>query len=429
MKNFSKTIAAFSLSLLAIGATAQVQSNSVVTSVRSSEIRKAVGPMLNTSHPRHSASVNTISMQVFYPNTDGNIFGNAYSVNGLSAWSIDQINGRFDLADTNTHLVPRQNFNLITSASVSFDTILDGTDIGYSAQSAHLSVDTVWALVGYKNTSGNNDSLVFSINQVDAHGVPTTTSYTSVTLPLYKDVMFGSDRISGLDLDSLHYVYAVTHYTIPSGAKFCVNVTFHGNKADTFELAYGFPYSTCSPYNYANTFTNCGFRYKDTRTIQVNSYAWMFQEYFGSTTMQPAANGTILQFYMANNYEWNTCPSASTDTMFFYEQDYAIAASITFNNTTGIDNVAATNGLTVSQNYPNPFNKATTINYSLTKSSDVTFTVYDITGRVITTTNYGNVAPGQYQVNLNGNTFSPGIYFYTFNVNGNVITKKMIITE
>ena len=67
--------------------------------------------------------------------------------------------------------------------------------------------------------------------------------------------------------------------------------------------------------------------------------------------------------------------------------------------------------------------------YSLTKSSDVTFTVYDITGRVITTNIMGNVAAGQYSINLSANKFSPGIYFYTFNVNGSNITKKMVITE
>jgi hypothetical protein len=86
-------------------------------------------------------------------------------------------------------------------------------------------------------------------------------------------------------------------------------------------------------------------------------------------------------------------------------------------------------GLFVDQNYPNPFNKTTQISYTLTKSSDVTFSVYDMTGRVLINNVYTNSGAGDHTITLSANTFSPGVYFYTFNVNGNKVTKKMVITE
>ena len=65
----------------------------------------------------------------------------------------------------------------------------------------------------------------------------------------------------------------------------------------------------------------------------------------------------------------------------------------------------------------------------LTKSSDVVFTVNDIAGRQLINTSYGNQAPGQHIISLSADQFTAGVYFYTFNVNGNSITKKMVITE
>jgi hypothetical protein len=217
---------------------------------------------------------------------------------------------------------------------------------------------------------------------------------------------------------------------VPAGyIHFDINLTFHGSKADTFELGYGFPLMTCSSscgsYDYANPHTFVGAPFTDTRTIDVNSFAngWIYS--YGVTTTLPTANGTI---FGANNYEWNVCPgSCTTDTMYLYEQDYAIAASIT-NYPTGIANINS-NGLSVAQNYPNPFNKTTQINYSLTKSSDVTFSVYDMTGRVLVNNVYTNATPGTHTVSLSANSFSPGVYFYSFDVNGSKVTNKMVITE
>jgi hypothetical protein len=122
-----------------------------------------------------------------------------------------------------------------------------------------------------------------------------------------------------------------------------------------------------------------------------------------------------------------SCSSPSTFSAGPF-QDIALFAEVSFRNPTGVNEVA-TSGLSVGQNYPNPFNKETTISYSLTKSSDVTFTIYDMTGRILTNNNYGSVASGQHTINLSANSFSPGIYFYSFNVNGSVVTKKMVITE
>ncbi len=115
-----------------------------------------------------------------------------------------------------------------------------------------------------------------------------------------------------------------------------------------------------------------------------------------------------------------------TDGDNFY-QDINIFALVDL-DPSGINEVNSP-GFSVAQNYPNPFNVQTQINYNLTKSSDVVFSVYDMTGRELMNNSLSTVAPGQHTINISANQFTPGVYMYTFNVNGNVVTKRMVITQ
>jgi len=83
----------------------------------------------------------------------------------------------------------------------------------------------------------------------------------------------------------------------------------------------------------------------------------------------------------------------------------------------------------VGQNYPNPFANTSQIKYTLLKSSDVDFSISDMTGRILITNVYSNASPGEHLISLNANLLSPGLYFYTFNVEGMKVTKSMIITK
>ncbi len=83
------------------------------------------------------------------------------------------------------------------------------------------------------------------------------------------------------------------------------------------------------------------------------------------------------------------------------------------------------------QNYPNPFNPATTIKFGLPENSNVTLSVYDITGRLIKTLfkNEG-LSAGTFKYTFDGSNLSSGMYFYSLVVDGNLIdTKKMILIK
>jgi len=81
----------------------------------------------------------------------------------------------------------------------------------------------------------------------------------------------------------------------------------------------------------------------------------------------------------------------------------------------------------VSQNSPNPFSEITRINVNLDDPATLTVEVCSILGEKLMEINKGNVNSGSNQIILDGSQLTPGIYFYTVRVNGQRITKKMII--
>ena len=90
-------------------------------------------------------------------------------------------------------------------------------------------------------------------------------------------------------------------------------------------------------------------------------------------------------------------------------------------------------------NYPNPFNPETWIPYHLSKSADVTLTIYTSNGIVVRTLALGHQTAGIYQnrsraaywdgKNSVGELVASGIYFYTLTAGDFTATRKMLIRK
>lgn len=92
----------------------------------------------------------------------------------------------------------------------------------------------------------------------------------------------------------------------------------------------------------------------------------------------------------------------------------------------GVKNIAVSD-FQVAQNYPNPFTGATEIGVSLKKASSVSLKVNDLLGRQVLDIPAQSYAAGEIVIPVNAPTLTKGVYTYTVTVNGNSITKKMVV--
>ncbi|MCU7519457.1 MAG: T9SS type A sorting domain-containing protein [Ignavibacteria bacterium] len=85
---------------------------------------------------------------------------------------------------------------------------------------------------------------------------------------------------------------------------------------------------------------------------------------------------------------------------------------------------------TLYEAYPNPFNPSTNIKFDLPQSGNVTLKIYDIQGRLVTTIlNNEFKISGTYEYKVDLNRMASGIYLYTLQQNGQMLTKKMALLK
>jgi hypothetical protein len=75
--------------------------------------------------------------------------------------------------------------------------------------------------------------------------------------------------------------------------------------------------------------------------------------------------------------------------------------------------------------YPNPASENITLNYSLTESSKVSYTIFDLTGKQVQTDS-ANRFPGAQQQIIDINNLQAGTYLLSLNTNRKVITKRFV---
>ncbi len=85
---------------------------------------------------------------------------------------------------------------------------------------------------------------------------------------------------------------------------------------------------------------------------------------------------------------------------------------------------------TLSQNYPNPFNPTTTIEFSVDKGSNITLSIYDINGRLVSNLiNSAYFNSGNYKFSFDASKLASGTYIYTITNGFEKLTKKMSLIK
>lgn len=80
-------------------------------------------------------------------------------------------------------------------------------------------------------------------------------------------------------------------------------------------------------------------------------------------------------------------------------------------------------------NYPNPFNPVTNIEFSIQKTSNTNLSVYDVSGKLVSTLVNQVLSPGVYKYDFKATNLSSGIYFYRLENEFFIDTKRMILIK
>jgi len=77
--------------------------------------------------------------------------------------------------------------------------------------------------------------------------------------------------------------------------------------------------------------------------------------------------------------------------------------------------------------FPNPFNAKTTLGYALPINSVVTFTICDITGRMVSQVITGNYAAGEHEFVFDANELSTGFYFIRMETENFIAMRRVLL--
>ncbi len=80
-------------------------------------------------------------------------------------------------------------------------------------------------------------------------------------------------------------------------------------------------------------------------------------------------------------------------------------------------------------NYPNPFNPSTKINYSVYKAGTVKINLYNSLGQIVGRLVNQYKQSGKYQLNIEMNNFSTGVYFVGYTINEFHDVRKIILEK
>lgn len=107
--------------------------------------------------------------------------------------------------------------------------------------------------------------------------------------------------------------------------------------------------------------------------------------------------------------------------------NYNPVIMLNINYTTAVENMATNNSFVVEQNYPNPFSDKTNITYTVDATNNVSFEIYDITGKLVKSKNLGTKQAGKYNLIVDAKDLNRGVYMYRLMLGDKSQTRRMIV--
>ncbi|MDD3804522.1 MAG: T9SS type A sorting domain-containing protein, partial [bacterium] len=69
------------------------------------------------------------------------------------------------------------------------------------------------------------------------------------------------------------------------------------------------------------------------------------------------------------------------------------------------------------------------ISFTLKSNTEVSISLYDVTGRMVKSLANGSFTKGNHTINMNSNDFNQGVYFVKVNAGDTSVSKKVIVVK
>jgi hypothetical protein len=158
--------------------------------------------------------------------------------------------------------------------------------------------------------------------------------------------------------------------------------------------------------------------------------AWVSFE-FKKTGFPSQHAGTIL-YNTANSYTLYSgfVPNVTPDSLLIQIQaGKNIGTNLKIDNINFIYPVSVNDNIKIDrlESYPNPTSDILNLRFELKNSNIVTANLLDITGKVLSSKSFGNLASGTYNESFNTSSYTSGIYFIEFTIGNEKIVNRFIV--
>jgi hypothetical protein len=127
-------------------------------------------------------------------------------------------------------------------------------------------------------------------------------------------------------------------------------------------------------------------------------------------------------------------PSSLTDHQYIdgaevCDADFTVtgAPQAITNFAVSVQEIPATASFAVGQNYPNPFRGETRLDINVKNNSDVTVEVFNILGKLVSTSRYSNLTPGVNTLTIDASNLSAGMYTYSVTIGTEKVSRNMMV--
>ncbi len=280
-----------------------------------------------------------------------------------------------------------------------------------------ITIDSVFVAGGHENNSGQNDTILCKIIGLNTAGYPQTSTVLNTT-SIVGNTSLGDPANDWFTTSVFGFAPA---YTINNNTqKFGVMIEYHGATQDTFGIICGFGDAGSGNCTSLPTLPNFAVE----SNFAPNSYRHDMRFALPPYNLQTLPTSTGADTYY--DCDGSGSYSSGSDSENFL-QNWTIWVKVTMNGV-GVEEQGNT-GIALDQNIPNPTNGNTIINYNIANAGNVQLEVYDVTGQLVETVDQGTQLAGRHQIDLNTANYAAGVYYYSLNVDGVKVTRRMVVTK